>query len=107
MPLSELRRNISKDMVKNKTYDLIVVGGGPGGLMAALTAARDGLNVLLMEKKQDIASIKRACTALFYLKWVCPDAYLEPVSVERLPACNRFHWNKLGFHLDYRGPLIP
>lgn len=32
--------------------DLIVVGGGPGGLMAAKTAAEDGLKVLVIERKQ-------------------------------------------------------
>lgn len=33
-------------------YDLIVVGGGPGGLMAAKTAAEDGLKVILVERKK-------------------------------------------------------
>ena len=42
-------------------YDLIVVGGGPGGLMAAKTAAEDGLKVLLIERKRNITEIKRAC----------------------------------------------
>ncbi len=32
------------------TYDLIVVGAGSGGIGAAITAARKGLNVLLIEK---------------------------------------------------------
>jgi thioredoxin reductase (NADPH) len=31
-------------------YDLIIVGGGPTGLTAALYAARDGLDVLVIEK---------------------------------------------------------
>lgn len=34
----------------NKKYDLIVVGGGPGGFPAAIAAARRGLKVLLVEK---------------------------------------------------------
>ena len=31
-------------------YDLIVVGGGPGGYTAALYAARAGLDTLALEK---------------------------------------------------------
>lgn len=34
----------------NKTYDVIVVGGGPGGVSAAITAARNGMSVLLIER---------------------------------------------------------
>ena len=31
-------------------FDLIVIGGGPAGMMAAITAARAGKNVVLLEK---------------------------------------------------------
>jgi len=31
-------------------YDIIIIGGGPSGLTAAIYASRSGLNVLLMEK---------------------------------------------------------
>ena len=34
----------------NKIYDMVIVGGGPGGYTAALYAARAGLNVLVLEK---------------------------------------------------------
>ncbi len=33
-----------------KTYDVVVIGGGPGGIPAAIAAARRGLKVLLVEK---------------------------------------------------------
>ena len=45
-------------------YDLIVVGAGPGGLMAARTAARDGLKVVLLEKRKNITSVRRYCSQL-------------------------------------------
>lgn len=33
-----------------KTYDIVVIGGGPGGIPAAIAAARNGAKVLLVEK---------------------------------------------------------
>lgn len=32
-------------------YDVIIVGAGPGGSIAAKTAAKEGLDVLMIEKK--------------------------------------------------------
>lgn len=40
---------------EEKVYDLIVVGGGAAGLMAAGTAARDGKSVLMIEKMEKSA----------------------------------------------------
>ena len=39
--------------MKNE-YDLVVVGGGPGGSMTALHAAKNGISVCLLEKTRDI-----------------------------------------------------
>ncbi len=39
-----------------RQYDLVVVGAGPGGSTAAAVAARAGLSVLLVEKRQEIGS---------------------------------------------------
>lgn len=36
--------------MKGSAYDVIVIGGGPSGLMAAICAAQDGARVLLLEK---------------------------------------------------------
>jgi len=99
-------------------YDLIVVGGGPGGLMAAKTAAEDGLKVLLIERKRDITEINRACLSAFYIHKVTTsidveegetnaDGYIDPVSVELLPDKCRFHFPVPGFSLDYDGSYTP
>jgi len=42
-------------------YDLIVVGAGPAGLVAAKTAAENGLSVALLERKDCIHHILRMC----------------------------------------------
>ncbi len=38
----------------SEIYDLIVIGGGPAGMMAAGTAAKEGKRVLLLEKNSDL-----------------------------------------------------
>ena len=34
-----------------KTYDMIVIGGGPGGYVSAIRGAQLGLSVALIEKE--------------------------------------------------------
>lgn len=41
---------IEKEMEKN--MNVIVIGGGPAGMMAAITSAENGNNVILLEKKE-------------------------------------------------------
>lgn len=44
-----------------KRYDLVIVGAGPAGLVAAKTASEYGLSVALLERKKEIGKITRAC----------------------------------------------
>jgi predicted Rossmann fold flavoprotein len=37
-----------------KTFDVIVIGGGPAGMMAAGIAAENGARVLLLEKNREL-----------------------------------------------------
>lgn len=47
-----------------ESYDCVVVGAGPGGLMAAKTAAENGLRVALIERKENVTEIMRACSMM-------------------------------------------
>lgn len=41
-------------MIEESTFDLIVVGAGPAGLSAALTAAEHGLHVVVVDEQHDV-----------------------------------------------------
>ena len=44
-----------------KRYDVIVVGAGPAGFLAAKTAGENGLDVAILERKSDPRQLTRAC----------------------------------------------
>ncbi|MBU0924995.1 NAD(P)/FAD-dependent oxidoreductase [bacterium] len=44
----------------NKIYDVIVIGGGPAGIMASISAAKENKKVLLLEKLPKIAAKLKA-----------------------------------------------
>ncbi len=48
-------------------FDVIVVGGGTSGLVAAKTAAENGLKVALLERKTHPAKIQRSCAQMFLM----------------------------------------
>lgn len=75
-------------------YDVIVIGGGPAGAMAARTTAQAGLATLLLEKRQEIGSpvrcgeaVGRATVAQFLPldpRWIA--AEIDTFSVTNAPG---------------------
>ncbi len=78
-------------------YDLAVIGAGPAGLMAAKRAAEEGLNVVLIEKFDDISTVRRACCQQFVM-----DENYERENIEVTGTKIIFPRN--GFSVDYDGP---
>ncbi|WP_292469162.1 NAD(P)/FAD-dependent oxidoreductase [Methanolobus sp.] len=64
-------------------YDVVVIGAGPAGSIAAKTAAEKGLNVLMIEKRQEIGDPVRCAEGVSKIwlrkhiepdyRWICAD----------------------------------
>jgi len=76
--------------MKRYEYDVLVIGAGPGGSMAARYAARNGLKVLMVEKRAEIGVPVRCAEGISRLwmeeveiepqeKWI--DAYMEGAKI--------------------------
>jgi ribulose 1,5-bisphosphate synthetase/thiazole synthase len=47
--------------MKEVTTDVVVIGGGPSGLAAALEAAKNGVRVLILERDFELGGILQQC----------------------------------------------
>ena len=47
----------NRPIIEKQSYDVVVVGGGIGGIAAAVAAARNGAKTLLMEKQINLGGL--------------------------------------------------
>ena len=83
-----------------KQYDVVIVGAGPAGLMAAKVAGENGLSVALLERKESITSIQRSCATMFAIE---DESYFG----ERMyfnEKQKRLVFPVTGFSIPYEGP---
>ena len=83
-----------------KMYDVIVVGAGPAGLMAAKTAGENGLRVALLERKEHIVDINRACTMMVLVL----NEYIFGERITFNTRDGRLCFPVNGFSVRYDGP---
>jgi flavin-dependent dehydrogenase len=83
-----------------KKYDLVIVGAGPGGAMAAKTAGENGLKTAILERKTDPAEITRGCAMMFAIEsgyYFAERMYYNNKNKKIIFPVN-------GFTVDYDGP---
>ena len=82
------------------TYDVIVIGAGPAGLMASIVSAEHGLRVLLVERKKDIPKVTRSCCSMWITE---PMTHGECISVGHSRVVFRLN----DFAIEDTGKRIP
>ncbi|NPA53624.1 MAG: dihydrolipoyl dehydrogenase [Aquificae bacterium] len=76
-------------------FDLIIIGAGPGGFEAAITALRKGLNIAIVEKdKLGGNCLNRACVPTKYF-------WIGAHTIEKLKVFNEYGIDIKDFSLDY------
>ncbi len=83
-----------------RSYDVVIVGAGPAGLMAARVAGENGLAVALLERKGAVADIRRSCATMFAIE----DGYYFGERMYFNEDTHRFIFPVTGFSLPYDGP---
>ncbi len=94
-------------------YDVLVIGAGPAGSIAARTAAEKGLDVLLIEKRQEIGDPVRCAEGVNkeYLKkhmeidkrWICADlkaSFIYAPDGTRIEMAQEISGGEVGYVLE-------
>jgi len=69
------------------SHDVVVIGAGPGGLLAAREAAARGRSVLLLEKRQEIGSPVRCAEGIAHealVSFIAPDPLWISAEIRRV-----------------------
>src|SRR5688572_30043912 len=53
----QLAKDTGPAALAGKSYDLVVIGGTPGGIACAVRGAREGMNVLLVQHNRHIGGM--------------------------------------------------
>jgi flavin-dependent dehydrogenase len=83
-----------------KKYDVVIVGAGPGGAMAAKAAGENGLKTAILERKTNPAEITRGCAMMFAVEncyYFAERMYYNEKNKKMIFPVN-------GFTVDYDGP---
>jgi len=83
-----------------KKYDLVIVGAGPAGLMAARVAGENGLKTALLERKTDMTKIRRVDGGNLNPL----NEYIFGQTVTFNPKAKRISFPVCGFSIHYDGP---
>jgi digeranylgeranylglycerophospholipid reductase len=91
-------------------YDVVIAGAGPAGLSAALTAARSGASVLVIEQNPEIGSPTRTSGGSFLRELVelgIPESLFHPIKHVRFISphqCAAFQYDEpVACIIDVRG----
>jgi len=85
--------SVKPEDIANKSFDLVVIGGTPGGIACAVRAAREGLNVLLVERTKHLGGM--------LLNGLCQwdalyDGLRSPIFAEYVKSMNNFYRTTYG-----------
>lgn len=81
------------------TYDFVIIGAGPAGLMAARELGRAGQNVLIVDIKKDITEVNRSCCTMLINE---PNTHGETCRV----VDNNIYYEKTNFTARYTGQWV-
>ena len=88
-----LKSAAKPDEVNGKSYDLVVVGGTPGGIACAVRAAREGLSVLLVNHTQHLGGFVTSGAG----GWEAPyDGLRSPLYGEMITGAAAYYRDKYG-----------
>lgn len=88
-----LKSAVKPEAVNGGSYDLIVIGGTPGGIACAVRAAREGLTVLLVNHTQHLGGFVTSGAG----GWEAPyDGLRSPIYGEMITGAANYYREKYG-----------
>jgi flavin-dependent dehydrogenase len=83
-----LKRAAEPADVRGKSYDLVVIGGTPGGIACAVRAAREGLSVLLVNHTMHLGGFITSGAGGWEAPW---DGFRSPIYAEMLSGAQQHY----------------